>query len=160
MHNNNSMNTDSAQVLPVGRNLWLLFFVALLLCLASAVSQAQANPLDVRIDFDSNKCPTAATPELGNLSASGINKIMWTAYNSSDAADRSINFEIFFDPFRGQPLASANGVKKSPPINTKTPKKSKNAGGNVQDFVEFKYTIVGVDCSTGVSLDPRLKVSQ
>ena len=83
------------------------------------------------------------------LPKNGVDKVQWTAVNTAnDNKPVTTGYAIFFDPFRGQPMADSNkdGVIDSPPV-----------AGDVPVGVEFKYTIVGDGC-TGPALDPRIIV--
>lgn len=158
MNNQNTANADSAQVRPAVRPLWPTLFVALVVSFASACTQAI--PLDVRVDFDSGNCPTNAVPDLAKLYKSGVKKITWTAHDSN-GMPAAISFEIFFDPFKGRPHKTTNGVLTSPPLDTGMPDKSKKPGNStVHQHVNFKYTILGTNCVSKVALDPRIRVSQ
>ena len=65
-----------------------------------------------------------------------------TLGNSGDKKDET--YEIFIDPFKGSPMKSnSHGRKRSPKISADSP-----VG------VEYKYSIVGDDC-TVPALDPR-----
>jgi hypothetical protein len=96
--------------------------------------------LVVKIEFDDNKCPKPITCD--NPGVSKAKRVIW---ESSDAVGNKPDYEIYFDPFKGQPLTSTNGVKRSPPFDSNTP-----AG-------EYKYTIVGTECR-GKPLDPRFRL--
>jgi hypothetical protein len=160
MHTKNSNVESSVKPLAQVRLLWLALFAALLMSFANTAVQAQPAFLDIRVNFDDEMCPFSVDKPLPDLIKGSITQVRWTAYRN-DAKDKNMDFDIFFDPFKGKFKGAKKGVVTSPKVEGTTPDKSKKNGNATEyPYVEFKYTIVGNDCTSGFALDPRLKISR
>ena len=106
-------------------------------------SYDESKDVDVTIKFD-GKCPTSVDCEYFDVS-----KTRFINWKSSDGNGDSPEFKIYFDPFKGRPIASSHGKKKSPPFDPDTPVN-----------VDYKYTIVGTapDCANVALVDPRFRL--
>lgn len=113
--------------------------VAILMLTACAPQPRAMAPADapVTINF-TNGCPTSVTPA-GPVTITRNQKIEWT---SSPA---NIDFDIYFDPFRGKVYQAGNdGKVKSQPARNDAP------------LGEYKYTVAADGCA---ALDPRIIVN-
>jgi hypothetical protein len=96
---------------------------------------------DVKIMFDANGCPDSVDQEEFDVEKS--KRIVW---QSVDPEGKTPDYEIYFDPFKGNPLKSnGKGNRKSPPFKSCSPPGV------------YKYTIVGTSCA-GDPLDPRFRL--
>jgi hypothetical protein len=112
--------------------------IAAVLLSAGAIAQA-ATVHDVEIRFRGG-CPVSVSLDLVSLDKSNGDTVRWT----SDSGDA---YEIYFDPFRGQPHRSnPQGILRSPALDPGIP-----------DNVSYKYTIVGVNCPNS-PYDPHIRV--
>ena len=106
----------------------------------------------VTIKFNANSCPSEAYP--ADFNVEDTQKfICWVSVDS--AGNRKVfDFELFFDPFQGNPLGSGGTGRVRKKIDSDAPLTS--------DGVEYKYTIEGKDCSStnpdDKYLDPRFWV--
>ena len=127
---------------------FLLLIVGLSGCTSSLRSPLTVADFTIKILFNTTtNCPMLVdTP---TLDANLGDRVGWQSVDENDVSTEiSADYEIFFDPFRGQPKQS-NGTGKVPstPIDQGTPQ-----------AVSFKYTIVGDNCTTGIALDPHIKI--
>jgi hypothetical protein len=100
----------------------------------------------VSIEFTAMGCPKKATPE--NFDVDQGKRIVWQAVDTA-GKPMDTRYEIYFDPFKGQPLKSdVRGRRRSPPFDRGTP--------GTPEGIEYKYSIVGEACKNA-PLDPRFK---
>lgn len=108
-----------------------------------------ANSEEIRILFDTNGCPTLADPEI--LDTDMSKQVHWQAY--SDLAGGGVcadkKYDIYFDPFKGSPIKAPSKGRTNP----------QNFDSGIPVGVEYKYTVVGENCTTGVALDPHIKIN-
>lgn len=104
--------------------------------------------ISVQIVFDDSHCPIAVIPDKGiDVSKEADQRIAWQAV---DKQGKSVDerYEIFFDPFKGNPIRSrSHGSKRSPRISADSP-----------IDVVYKYSIRGEKCD-GPAFDPRFRLS-
>jgi len=108
----------------------------------------------VKVNFDSNGCPTSVTPPSqpscdvqadNGLCANPGKAVQWV----SDPADTLFPFVVYFDPFVGRPYASHGKDQKTSAVIVR------------RDSMEgvYKYSVLGVVCSGGKPvLDPPIRV--
>jgi len=104
---------------------------------------AQKADFDVAIPFNEKGCP--GLPDKDNFEIDRDKRIVWRAVDASGKLLDTQQFEIYFDPFKGDPLKTRNGELKSNPFDSCSPKG------------EYKYTIVGAGCE-GDPRDPRFRL--
>jgi hypothetical protein len=127
--------------------------VAILVGACASNSKAQEpdsiGDIPVSIQFDASGCPKKVTPEIFDVDQG--KRIVWQAVDK-DGRNMDIRYEIYFDPFKGQPLKSdPKGRKKSPPFDRNAPATPPPKG------IEYKYSIVGEECKDE-PLDPRFRL--
>ncbi|MFK8048465.1 MAG: hypothetical protein AB8B81_08530 [Halioglobus sp.] len=104
--------------------------------------------ITVKIVFDDAHCPVGVIPEKSiDVSKQADQRILWQAVDKKgNPVDE--RYEIFFDPFKGNPIRSrSHGSERSPRISADSPVD-----------VEYKYSIRGEKCD-GPALDPRFRLS-
>jgi hypothetical protein len=101
----------------------------------------------VTVNFDDNKCPVSTSFE-GQLEGvpllqADVDHIRWIS-NPED-----IKFEVFFEPFRGQPIKSnAKGVTN----------KKKTMKADDLPLTDYKYIIWNKNDCADAPLDPNFRV--
>jgi hypothetical protein len=115
------------------------------------------SPANVCIDiaFDSQGCPKSANPNGDNqpFYVENSKRVIWQSVDNTPAANPiKAGYEIFFDPFKGQPHKS-NGIGRvSAVFDPKAPSTPAAGPG-----IEYKYSIVGDSCKDKPH-DPRFLV--
>ena len=104
------------------------------LCIEVIVDSAGC-PVYTRYQGELNKVPTFPT--------AAAKKIRWLMVNEAGVLQPNVEFEVFFDPFRGKDI-SGKGQADSKILDLTTP-----------TGVNFKYTIVTPECQY---LDPHIRV--
>lgn len=106
----------------------------------------------VEITFTDKGCPVEVSDD--DFEVKNTKHIVW---QSVDAGGDPIvvDYEIYFDPFKGQPHKGVGNGRIKRKIDDKAP--ATYAG---QKAIEYKYTIYGVPCTQGTDmyLDPRFTV--
>jgi hypothetical protein len=127
---------------------------ALILMTTSAASSSaqesascSANSVCVSVTFSGAGCPESVSP--ADFLVENTKLVVWQSVNA-DGQPTKERYEIFFDPFKGQPHKSnGNGQLKSTPFDSNAPA---TASG-----IEYKYTIVGDRCPSA-PLDPGFRL--
>ncbi len=102
----------------------------------------------VKILFDADNCPTAADPAM--LDTVLADSVQWQSYDSTGTTVTQEDYEIFFDPFQGQPIKSNAQTGRT---------QRRNFANGIPDRVTYKYSVVGNDCATGAApLDPHIRI--
>ena len=106
-----------------------------------------AADIHIKVKFDGNSCPIGVDKDNGEVTRASRDKVIWTAYNDNGTSRVQVQYSIYFDPFRGKPLADSNadGVITSDPVDQNAPE------------AEYKYTVLGASCPQK-PFDPRLRV--
>ena len=108
--------------------------------------EPKTNEVCVNIRFLSNGCPDSV--DNNNFVIDGNKFVVWQSVELSEEQDPTgESYTIYFDPFKGNPLKSNNGRKKSTPIDSPI----------TEAGIEYKYTIIGENCQDE-PLDPRFTV--
>ena len=140
--NNNKLIAGTVRRL--NRRLMPALFAAVCLGVGGAI--AQAADVEVKIEFDTQQCPTDVSKKTADVKKSGPDRIKWVALDASGAAYNG-GYKIYFEPFRGgKPLSTNNSELISQPVDNRVPSN-----------VTYKYTIVGNNCPDQ-PLDPHIRV--
>ena len=105
--------------------------------------------VEVNIEFTSKGCPTSVSRD--DFLIDNAKRVVW---QSVDQKGKKVDmvYEIYFDPFKGQPLKSTpKGRRKSPPFDSFAPATNDDKG------ITYKYSIVGTTC-TDKPMDPRFRL--
>ena len=118
--------------------------------------QNAQNNVCIDIVFDSDGCPKKAIPngEDGNFYVKNSKRVVWQSVDDTPVQNPiAADYEIFFDPFKGQPHKSNGNGRISRLFD-------QNAPADVSG-IEYKYSIVGLsdNCADAKKIhDPRFKV--
>ncbi len=141
------MNNNKLIAGTVRRFKWRLMsalFTACCLGVGSSIAQA----VEVKITFKADKCPDFVNVKEAQVENNGVDKVVWTAFDTSGAAYTE-GYSIYFDPFRGgRPLKTTGTSNKitSQPVDNKVPTNT-----------IFKYSVIGDECASP-ALDPHIRV--
>jgi hypothetical protein len=114
---------------------------------STTVAQVSTVDVNVNIEFDAAGCPQSV--DLDDFFVDKAKRVIWQSVDADgNIFDQS--YEIYFDPFKGQPLRSDNkGRRKSPPFDTGAPATAEG--------IQYKYSIVGDNCKHA-PYDPRFRL--
>jgi hypothetical protein len=110
-------------------------------------SGASAADIPVKVMFDADSCPIGVDNDEVVVTRASRDKVVWTAHNADGSATMQVQYSIYFDPFRGRPLADSNsdGVVTSPPVDAAAPE------------AQYKYTVLAAACPQK-PFDPRIRL--
>lgn len=117
--------------------------------------RSNQNNVCIDITFDSNGCPTAVDPDGENnpLYIKNSKRVIWQSVDDTPAENPiKEGYEVYFDPFTGQPHKSNGNGRVTALFDPKAPSTPEAGPG-----IEYKYSIVGDRC-LGKPYDPRFKV--
>ena len=114
-------------------------FIALVLGFTSAASQAAT--YTIVVNFSASGCPLSVDKPILKMASGGNDKVQW------DSEPNTAGYQIFFDPFKGQPI-TGNPQGNTSPIGL---------SGAAPPGVDFEYTVYNSACPES-PLDPRIRV--
>ncbi len=130
----------------------LVILVALLISACTAQTNTQFRPCKkggpgnnhclVKISFDKLGCPISVDED--SFDVEKARRIYWVSVYPPELAEPP-EYEIYFDPFKGNPIKTRKNAKVSPRFDRSAPD------------VVYKYTIVGTACKHK-PLDPRFRL--
>ena len=142
----NSMTSRSAARDWFVRGLALSAVVTFASLVKASSHEALISPTVIEIIYDGD-CPDAINTTLKTDVKRG-EQVRWQSVDKSGGTITR-KYEIYFDPFVGNPIKSVGDGKTNPrTIDTKIPEE-----------VDYKYTVVTINSSNNCDpLDPRLRV--
>lgn len=128
------------------RGLTLAAVVTVASLVMACSRNASISPTVIKIIYDGD-CPDSVNKTLKTDVERG-EQVRWQSVDKSGGIITR-EYEIYFDPFAGNPIKTTGGGKTNPkPIDTNTP-----------EYVDYKYTVVTLNSSNNCDpLDPRLRV--
>jgi hypothetical protein len=99
----------------------------------------------VDIEFTAKGCPVKAIPP--DFEVENTKHIVWQSVDADGNDITTVDYEIYFDPFKGQPHTSTGKGRVKRKIDETAPATPPAEGG-----IGYKYTVAGTTCP-----DPKTK---